>query len=112
MNLMQKLEEFKSLDVNEKKKKLIAIFEYAKDNIDFSKTALDYLTSNEQPDELVMWNLYELIVNAMVFAKDRIQWEYEEKQGKSSHDLSEKSLASQKSDQDEADKLLDLINFI
>jgi hypothetical protein len=65
MNFEEKLKEFKALDSNEKKEKLIAIFEHAKNNIDFSETALDYLTSNEQPDELVMLNFYELILQAI-----------------------------------------------
>jgi hypothetical protein len=60
----------------------------------------------------VMLNFYELILQAIWFAKERAQWEYEQKQAKSLHDLSEKSLASQRWDQEEADKLLDLINFI
>lgn len=112
MNIEEKIKEFKSLDIKAKKEKLIAIFEYTKDNIDFSKSALDYLISNEQPDELVMWNLYGLIAKAMKFAKDRIQWEYEKKIEKSLHNQSEKLIASTKSDQEDADKLLDLINFI
>ena len=112
MNFEEKIKEFRALDANAKKEKLMAIFEYAKDNIDFSQTAIDYLTSNEEPEELVMENLYELIIQAIWLAKDRIQWEYEQKQEKSSQDLSEKSSASQKLDQEEADKLLDLINFI
>ena len=79
MNFEEKINEFKALDANAKKEKLMAIFEYAKDNIDFSQTAIDYLTSNEEPEELVMENLYEFIVSAILEANDRIEKENEKK---------------------------------
>jgi hypothetical protein len=52
--LDKKLQEFNELTNVQKKEKLMNIFEYSKNKIDFSETAISYLTSNEEPDELVM----------------------------------------------------------
>ena len=111
MKAEEKLQKFKELSLDEKKEKLMAIFEYAKNQIDFSKTAIDYLSSNDAPNELVMQNLYELIVNAVEFSKSRIQMEEEQKKH-AKEDFAKKMESSQKSDSEEADKLLDLINLL
>ena len=111
MNFEEKINEFKALDANAKKEKLMAIFEYAKDNIDFSQTAIDYLTSNEEPEELVMENLYEFIVSAILEANDRIEKENEKKRDEIKQ-LSYKEAESEEKDAEEADKLLDLINLL
>ena len=111
MEAEEKLQKFKALSLDEKKEKLMAIFEYAKNQIDFSETAIDYLSSNDAPSELVMQNLYELIVNAIEFSKSRIQKEDERKE-QAKEDLAKKTEDSQKSDSEEADKLLDLINLL
>ena len=52
-----KLQEFKLLTVEEKQKKLLAIFEFAKDKFDFSESAIDYLSSATLPQESVMEKL-------------------------------------------------------
>ena len=111
MNFEEKLNEFKALDANAKKEKLIAIFEYAKDNIDFSQNAIDYLTSNEEPEELVMENLYEFIVSAIMAANDRIEKENEKKRDEVKQ-LSYKEAESEEKDAEDAEKLLDLINLL
>lgn len=103
-----KLQKFKALSFEEKQKKLLAIFEFAKDNIDFSDTAISYLNWN--PDERVMEMLYEVVVQAVEISKNRIEKENKQMEI-AKQNLSEKASASQQMDREAADKLLELIDF-
>lgn len=110
--LDKKLQEFNELTNAQKKEKLMNIFEYSKNKIDFSETAISYLTSNEKPDELVMWNLYELVVQAVKFAMERNQTDFEQKISKDAWTINEKAREAQEIDSQEADNLLELIDLI
>ena len=105
------IEAFKSLSVEDKRKKLLAIFEFAKDKFDFSERAISYLPSNTLPDELVMEKFYEFVVEATMAAKERISREKAEQDGKV-HDLYAKAEEEARRDAEDADTLLDLINLI
>jgi hypothetical protein len=102
------LQAFKELSVEEKQKKLLAIFDFAKDKFDFSETAINYLSSNTLPEELVMIKLYEFILHATASAKQRIQKRQEEV--KNNFKTQEK--IAENRDAEEADKLLDLIDLL
>lgn len=106
-----KLQEFKALSVEEKQNKLLAIFEFAKDQFDFSETAINYLSSNTLPDELVMEKLYEFVVYATLAAKERTE-KQDEHQRDNAKKLSDEAIKSAQKDSEDADKLLDLINLL
>ena len=106
-----KLQEFKALSFEEKQKKLLAIFEFAKDKFDFSENAINYLSSNTLPEELVMEKLYEFVVEAMMVAKERLE-KQDQQQKDSMKKLSDEAAASSQHDSEDADKLLDLINLL
>ena len=106
-----KLQEFKALTVEEKREKLLAIFEFAKDKFDFSERAISYLSSNTLPDELVMEKFYEFVVEVTMAAKERMDREKVE-QDEKVHDLYEKAEEEARKDAEDADTLLDLINLI
>ena len=106
-----KLQEFKALSVEEKQNKLLAIFEFAKDQFDFSETAINYLSSSTLPDELVMEKLYEFVVYASLSAKERIE-KQDEDQRDNAKKLSDEAAKSAQKDSEDADKLLDLINLL
>jgi len=112
IQLDKKLQEFNELTNTQKKEKLMNIFEYAKNKIDFSETAISYLTSNEEPNELVMWNLYELILQAIMFSSERNQANYEQRIEKTTWSLNERARKAQELDSQEADDLLGLIDLI
>ena len=112
LQLEKKLQEFNELTNTQKKEKLMNIFEYAKNKIDFSETAISYLTSNEEPNELVMWNLYELILQAIMFSSERNQADFEKKIEETTWSLNERANEAQELDSQEADNLLKLIDFI
>jgi len=111
MDIEEKLKEFKALDVNAKKKKLIAIFEYTKDRIDFSESAIAYLSSDSSPEDLVMDELYEFIVEAVITAQKRIE-EQDEHQVNIMKKLSKEAELSAQKDSEDAENLLDLINLL
>ena len=67
-----RLNEFKALTLEGKREKLLAIFEFAKDKFDFSETAINYLSSNTLPDELVMEKFYEFVVEVTIAARERM----------------------------------------
>ena len=106
-----KLQEFKALTVEEKREKLLAIFEFAKDKFDFSERAISYLSSNTLPDELVMEKFYEFVVEVTMAAKERMDREKVE-QDEKVYDLYEKAEEEARKDAEDADTLLDLINLI
>ena len=106
-----KLQEFRALTLEEKKEKLLAIFEFAKDKFDFSERAISYLSSNTLPDELVMEKFYEFVVEVTMAAKERMDKEKVE-QDEKVHDLYEKAEEEARKDAEDADMLLDLINLI
>jgi len=106
-----KIQEFKALTLEEKQKKLLAIFEFAKDKFDFSERAIEYLSSSTLPEELVMEKLYEFIVEATVASKERIE-KQRQQQIDSVKQLSDKATAASQQDSEDADKLLDLINLL
>lgn len=107
----KKLQEFKALDVDKKKEKLLAIFEFAKDKFDFSENAINYLSSDTLPSELVMENFYEFVVNATMTAKERLSKEQLQKNEKIQN-LNMDAEKEARKDAEEADELLDLINLI
>ena len=111
MDIEEKLKEFKALDANAKKEKLIAIFEYAKDRIDFSETAISYLSSDSSPEDLVMDELYEFIVEAVITAQKRIE-EQDEHQVNIMKKLSKEAELSAQKDSEDAENLLGLINLL
>ncbi len=106
-----KLQEFKALSFEEKQKKLLAIFEFAKDKFDFSERAIEYLSSNTLPEELVMEKLYEFVVEVTTVSKERIE-KQRQQQMNNVKQLSDEATASAQKDSEEADKLLDLINLL
>ena len=111
MDIEEKLKEFKALDANAKKEKLIAIFEYTKDRIDFSESAIAYLSSDSSPEDLVMDELYEFIVEAVITAQKRIE-EQDEHQVNIMKKLSKEAELSAQKDSEDAENLLDLINLL
>ena len=102
------LQDFKELSAEDKQKKLLAIFDFARDKFDFSENAINFLSSSTLPDELVMVKLYEFIIHATASAEQRIQ----NKQEESKKIFNEKAIAEQEKDSEDADKLLDLINLL
>ena len=106
-----KLQEFKALTVEEKQEKLLAIFEFARDKFDFSENAINYLSSNTLPEELVMEKLYEFIVEVILATKERIE-KQDEQQKSNIEKLSNEATISDQKDSEDADKLLDLINLL
>lgn len=106
-----KIQEFKTLSFEQKREKLLAIFEFAKDKFDFSETAINYISSNISPDELVMEKLYDFVVSVTMITKERIE-RREEQQGNNVKKLSNEASVSAQKDSEEADKLLDLINLL
>lgn len=106
-----KLQEFKALSFEEKQKKLLAIFEFAKDKFDFSENAINYLSSSTLPEELVMEKLYEFVVYTSLSAKERIEKQDEYKRDNAKK-LSDEAAKSAQKDYEDADKLLDLINLL
>ena len=106
-----KLQEFRALTADEKREKLLAIFEFAKDRFDFSETAINYLSSSTLPDELVMEKFYEFVVEATMAAKERMDREKVE-QNEKVQDFYAKAEEEARKDAEDADTLLDLINLI
>lgn len=106
-----KLQQFKELTLEEKKEKLLAIFEFAKDKFDFSDSAIDYLSSDTLPEESVMEKLYEFVVGATMLAKEKME-KQKESQMDSMKKLSEEATISAQKDSEDADSLLDLINLL
>jgi len=106
-----KIQEFKALRFEEKQKKLLAIFEFAKDKFDFSENAINYLSSNTPPEESVMEKLYEFVVSIITTAKDEIK-KHEQQQKNNIKKLSYEASISTQKDSEDADKLLDLINLL
>ena len=104
-----KLQEFKALSFEEKQKKLLAIFEFAKDEFDFSETAINYLSANTLPEESVMEKLYEFVVSVTMIAKERVE-KREEQQKNNVKKLSDEASISAQKDSEDADKLLKTIN--
>ena len=102
------IEDFKALTAEQKQKKLFAIFDFAKDKFDFSETAINYLSSNTLPSELVMVKLYEFVVNATIIAEERIQ----KKHADTKKNFQEQERQSEAQDAEDADKLLDLIDLL
>lgn len=102
------IEDFKALTAEQKQKKLLAIFDFAKDKFDFSETAINYLSSNTLPSELVMIKLYEFVLHATSLAEERIQNKKQERKQK----FIETEKAQERQDAEEADKLLDLIDLL
>ncbi len=108
------LQKFRDMPPEDKKKKLLNIFEFIKDKIDFSDNAINYL-NDEEADENVMIKLYEFVLAMTTSAKNRKQKEREasqEKQQEIMKQLSEESNQSAESDQKDADDLLDLMNVL
>ena len=97
--------------LEEKKEKLLAIFEFAKDKFDFSDSAIDYLSSDTLPEESVMEKLYEFVVDATMLAKEKME-KQKESQMNSMKKLSEEATISAQKDSEDADSLLDLINLL
>jgi hypothetical protein len=106
-----KIQEFKALSFEEKQNKLLAIFEFAKNKLDFSERAIEYLSSNTLPEELVMEKLYEFIVEVTVASKERIEEQRQQQMDKAKK-LSDEAAVSSQQDLEDADKLLDLINLL
>lgn len=106
-----RLNEFKALTLEGKREKLLAIFEFAKDKFDFSETAINYLSSNTLPDELVMEKFYEFVVEVTIAARERMDIE-KTKQDEKVHDLYDKAEEEARKDAEDADTLLDLINLL
>ena len=102
------IEAFKSLSVEEKQQKLLAIFDFARDKFDFSDNAIRYLTSGTLPNELVMIKLYEFVVHATTAAQERIQKRQEELK----NEMKERERREENQDSEDADKLLDLIDLL
>ena len=102
------IESFKSLTVEEKQQKLLAIFEFAKDKFDFSENAIKYLSSGTLPNELVMVKLYEFVIHMTTAAQERIQKRQEELR----NNLKEKERMEEEKDSEDADKLLGLIDLL
>ena len=102
---------FKALSVEEIQQKLLAIFNFAKDKFDFSETAINYLSSNILPSELVMVNLYEFVVNATMLAKER-RSDTDQKQMEKMKSMSQEAELSAQKDSEDADALLDLIQLL
>jgi len=102
------IEDFKALTAEQKQKKLLAIFDFAKDKFDFSETAINYLSSDTLPSELVMVKLYEFVVNATTIAEERIQ----KKQTDVKKNFQEQEKQSEAQDAEDADKLLNLIDLL
>ena len=111
MQYETKLQKFKVLTAEQKREKLLAIFEFAKDKFDFSENAISYLSSDTLPDELVMEKFYEFVVEVIMVARERMDREKLE-QDKKVHDLYEKAEKQVRKDAEEANTLLDLINLI
>ncbi len=107
----KKLQEFKSLNVDEKKEKLLAIFEFAKDKFDFSENAINYLSSDTDPSELVMEKFYEFVIAAIFIAKERIGEQQVQRDEEKKNLQSREELEARK-DAEEADQLLDLFNLL
>jgi len=105
------IEAFKSLSVEDKRKKLLAIFEFAKDKFDFSERAISYLSSNTLPDELVMEKFYEFVVETTMVAQNRMKKE-RINQDEKLQNLYVKAEKEAGKDAEDADTLLDLINLI
>ena len=108
IKLEKMIEDFKMLTAEEKQKKLLEIFDFAQDKFDFSETAINYLSSNTLPSELVMVKLYEFVVHATTIAEERIQKRQED--AKKNFQEQERQLETQ--DGEEAEKLLNLINLL
>ena len=106
-----KLQEFKALDADKKKEKLLAIFEFAKDKFDFSENAINYLSSDTEPSELVMENFYEFVVDATFIAKDRIE-KQQVHRDEEKKNLQAREKVEARKDAEDADVLLDLFNLL
>lgn len=102
------LQAFKELSVEDKQKKLLAIFEYAKDKFDFSENAINYLSTDTLPNELVMIKLYEFVIHVTASAEERIQ----NRQMELRKNLKEREMVEENKDSEDADKLLDLIDLL
>lgn len=102
------LQSFKELSVEDKQKKLLAIFDFAKDKFDFSETAINYLSSNTLPEELVMIKLYEFILQVTAFADERVERGQKQKK----NEFKEQERIAEDKDAEEVDKLLDLIDLL
>lgn len=107
----KKIQEFKALDAEEKKEKLLAIFEFAKDKFDFSENAINYLSSDTDPSELVMEKFYEFVIAAIFIAKERIGEQQVQRDEEKKNLQSREELETRK-DAEEADQLLDLFNLL
>jgi hypothetical protein len=59
-----------------------------------------------------MWNLYELILQAIMFSSERNQANYEQRIEKTTWSLNERARKAQELDSQEADDLLGLIDLI
>lgn len=104
----QMIEDFKALTFEQKQQKLLAIFDFAKDKFDFSENAINYLSSDTLPNELVMIKLYEFVVHVTTAAKERI----ENRQQELKNNLKEREKMEEEKDSEDADKLLDLIDLL
>ena len=104
----QMIEDFKALTFEQKQQKLLAIFDFAKDKFDFSENAINYLSSDTLPNELVMIKLYEFVVHVTIAAKERI----ENRQQELKNNLKEREKMEEEKDSQDADKLLDLIDLL
>ena len=107
----KKLQEFKSLNADEKREKLLAIFGFAKDKFDFSDNAINYLSSDTEPNELVMENFYEFVLAATFIAKERVEKQQIQRDEEKKNLQSREELEARK-DAEEADQLLDLFNLL
>lgn len=95
----EKILEFKKFNSEQKRWKLLAIFEYIKDEIDFAGNVTIYLSNS--PDDLVMDKLYELVMEYADHIRDE-----KSKQIEKNERYIEKI---EKQDSEDADKLLSWI---
>ena len=111
----QKLTSFKELSTDEKKEKLLKIFEFIKEKIDFSENAINFLSNTDNPDEEVMIQLYELILSATGFAQQRKKTEdqqSQERQLEQMKQLHQQEKDSQNAEDSSAEDLLNLIEIM
>ena len=76
----EKIIEFKNFNTEQKRWKLLAVFDYIKDNIDFADNAIAYLSYS--PDNLVMDKLYEFIMEYCDYVKDEVANQIQEQKKK------------------------------
>lgn len=109
----KKLAKFQELSYEDKKKKLIAIFELLKDKVEFSQHAIQVLSDENPIDELVMVKLYEFILMMTKSVQSRKAKENVDSQQQQLEKIKQLHQEEENASEDEeVDNLLDLIDTL